>query len=402
MFYKRDLETVVHECSTTFPALLVTGPRQVGKSTLLESCAGPDRRIVTLDDPETRRLAREDPAFFFQTYRPPLLIDEIQYAPGLFPFVKMVCDREKRPGLFWMTGSQQFDMMRNVSESLAGRVAVLDLLGLSSAEIDGRPRTGSFLDRLLADTPPAIPPATAAACFKRILRGSYPALWANPRMDPARFHASYVRTYLERDVRQIVAVEKESAFLLFLRLCAARTGQTLNMANLARDAGVAPNTAKAWLSVLETSGLVHLLRPYSRNLSNRIAKTPKLYFTDTGLACHLAGWTSPEALRNGTYAGAILETAVVAEVLKSFRDLGRPAPLWYYRDHDGREIDLVLEADQKLHPVEIKMKSSPSPSDCASFSVIPQDRRGRGAVICFTETRVPLSRDIRLLNVADI
>lgn len=197
-------------------------------------------------------------------------------------------------------------------------------------------------------------------------------------------------------------MEKESAFLLFLRLCAARTGQSLNMANLARDAGVAPNTAKAWLSVLETSGLVHLLRPYSRNLPNRIAKTPKLYFTDTGLACHLAGWTSPEALRNGTYAGAILETAVVAEVLKSFRDLGRPAPLWYYRDHDGREIDLVLEADQKLHPVEIKMKSSPSPSDCTSFSVIPPDRRGRGAVICFTETRVPLSRDIRLLNVADI
>lgn len=402
MYYERNLSSTVRECSETFPALLVTGPRQVGKSTLLESVASPDRRVVTLDDPSVRRLARDDPAFFFQTYRPPLLIDEIQYAPGLFPFVKMICDREKRPGLFWMTGSQQFDMMRNVSESLAGRVAILDLLGLSCSEIERRPRAGSFLDNLLSDVPPDVPPATAAPWFRRILRGAYPALWANPRLDAARFHSSYVRTYLERDVRQIVAVEKESSFLLFLRLVAARTGQTLNMADLARDAGIAPNTAKAWLSVLETSGLVFLLRPYSRNLAKRIVKTPKLYFTDTGLACHLAGWTSPRALLDGAFAGAILETSVVVEILKSFRDFGRDAPLFFYRDRDGREIDLVIEADQRLHPVEIKLKATPSLSDCAAFSVIPPELRGRGGVICFSETRSPLSRDIRVLNVADI
>ena len=403
MLFPRDLAASVRECSATFPALLVTGPRQVGKSTLLETAAEPGRRVVTLDDPAARRLARDDPAFFFQTYRPPLLIDEIQYAPQLFPHIKMICDRERRNGLFWMTSSQQFDMMRGVSESLAGRVAVLDLLGLSSSEIARRPRMATFLERLLDPaTPATTPPVSPAECFRRILRGSYPALWANPRLDATRFFGSYVRTYLERDIRRIVAVEKESEFLSFLRVAAARTGQMLNYTDLARDAGVSPNTAKAWLSVLRTSGLVYLLHPYSRNLTVRAVKTPKLYFTDTGLACHLVGWTSPKTLMDGAFAGAILETHVVSEILKSFLHLGREAPLWFFRDRDGREIDLVLEAGDRLHPVEIKKKATPPPSDCAAFAAISPDRRGTGAVVCFSETRVPLSRDIRVFNVSDL
>lgn len=403
MMFPRDLASSIRECSGTFPALLVTGPRQVGKSTLLEAAAEPSRRIVTLDDPAVRRLAREDPAFFFQTYRPPLLIDEIQYAPQLFPHVKMICDRERRNGLFWMTGSQQFDMMRNVSESLAGRVAVLDLLGLSGSEIARRPRTGTFLDRLLAPGAPAAdPPASPADTFRRILRGSYPALWANPRLDAVRFFDSYVRTYLERDLRQLLAVEKESEFLAFLRVAAARTGQMLNFADLARDAGVSPNTAKDWLSVLRASGLVFLLRPYSRNLTSRAVKTPKLYFTDTGLACRLVGWTSPQTLMDGAFAGAILETHAVTEILKSFLHLGREAPLWFFRDRDGREIDLVIEAGDRLHPVEIKKKATPTPSDCAAFSAIPPERRGTGAVLCFSETRTPLARDIRVFHFSDL
>lgn len=402
MLFPRDLAATVRECSDTFPALLVTGPRQVGKSTLLESAAEGGRRVVTLDDPAVRRLARDDPAFFFQTYRPPLLIDEIQYAPQLFPHVKMICDRERRNGLFWMTGSQQFDMMRNVSESLAGRVAVLDLLGLSSSEIARRPRDGTFLDRLLLSTPPGRSPEAPSDCFRRILRGSYPALWANPRLDPVRFFDSYIRTYLERDIRPLVALEKESEFLAFLRVAAARTGQMVNFTDLARDAGVSPNTAKGWLSVLQASGLVRLLRPYSRNLSSRAVKTPKLYFTDTGLACRLVGWTSPKTLMDGAFAGAILETHVVVEILKSFLHLGREAPVWFFRDRDGREIDLLLESDDLLHPVEIKKKATPTPADCAAFAAIPPGRRGTGAVICFSDSRTPLSRDVRVFNVADI
>ncbi len=396
MYVPRTMETFFQKAASQFPVMLVTGARQVGKTTFLRHMSDTGRTYVTLDDPSVLALARGDPALFLQRFPAPLLIDEIQYAPELLPYIKIRSDEARQPGLFWLTGSQQFHLMKGISESLAGRVGIVQLFGLSRRETAGRgaeskpflPTPEEISGRL---GPDGIVPLKRL--YEIIWRGSFPAVALSEAMDRNLFYASYVQTYLQRDVRDLARVGDEMAFLRFLRAAAARSGQLLNTAELARDADVAPNTAKSWLSILEASGIVFFLEPWFSNATKRLVKAPKLYFLDTGLCSWLTEWNSPEALEAGAASGAILETWVVAEILKTWRHNGRRAPLYFYRDSDRREIDLLIVQDGIILPVEIKKTASPGKDSVRHFSVLEKlgTPVGPGGVICFAERSLPLT-----------
>lgn len=409
--YARTLSKTIHAISDSFPVLMVTGPRQVGKTTLLEICAKEGtpmlRAYVTLDDMDARTLARHDPALFLQSWPPPLIIDEIQYAPELFSAIKIMVDREKRNGMFWLTGSQKFELMRGITESLAGRVAIVDLLGLSQAELDGR----ATLSQPFVPTAPWIAAARAAnanvtkplmAVFRQIWLGSFPRLIEQGAKTRDVFYRSYIQTYIQRDVQDVLKISDQLAFNRFLSAVAARTGQLLNYANLARDVDIDNKTAKAWLSVLETSGLVFLLQPYHTNLTKRMVKTPKLYFLDTGLAAYLTKWPDAASLEVGSMSGAMLETWVVSEIIKSYWHNGLEANLFFYRDTDQQEVDLLIESGDTLYPVEIKKTASPSQNSKRQFGVLDKLGKtiGSGAVLCMVERDIPLSQRVTAVPVA--
>lgn len=403
--YKRTLENTVREVNESFPVLLITGPRQVGKTTLLEMCAE-NRHYVTLDDLDARRLAQNDPGLFIQTYPAPLIIDEVQYAPELFSYIKMEVDRKKGKGMYWLTGSQKFHLMKGISESLAGRVAIVDLLGFSMAELDHRKgRCQPFLP-----VPEWIETAGDSRTKKLTLQETYRHIWqgAFPQVNmdtkPStrqRFYSSYVQTYLQRDVRDILGVSNQTTFHNFLCSVAARTGQLLNYADLARDVAIDNKTAKSWLSVLETSGLVYLLKPYYRNVTKRLIKTPKLYFLDTGLCTYLTKWPDPQSLEAGAMSGAILETWLFSEILKSYWHNGLEAPFYFYRDTDQKEIDLVIEQGNTLYPVEFKKTATPSKTASKHFPALEKLGKeiGHGAVLCFVGNHIPLSPTVSAIPV---
>ena len=387
MFRARTLQDCWLEASEQFPVLLLTGPRQVGKTTLLQHVREPGRRYVSLDDPTLRVLAREDPALFLQQYRPPLLIDEIQYAPGLLPYIKMAVDAERRPGAFWLTGSQQFQMMRGISETLAGRVGIVNLLGFSRREAEGRAlELPPFLptNERLAQREQTAAATQAAAVYEEIWRGSYPALRAGPVTDRDLFYSSYVQTYLQRDVRDLTQVGDEGAFLKFIQACAARTAQMLNLSELARDVDVRVGTAKRWLSILQASFQVFLLPPYHTNVTKRLVKTPKLYFLDTGLCAYLTQWSSPQTLEAGAMSGAIFETYALGELLKSWWHRMQTPQLYFYRDKDGREIDFLLLSDATLYPIEVKRSATPQREWTRPFASLGRfsAQVGEGGVVC--------------------
>jgi uncharacterized protein len=396
----RTLGRTITRVAAGFPVLLLTGPRQVGKTTLLVNCAEPGRGYVSLDDLEQRDLARNDPALFLQAHPPPVIIDEVQYAPQLFSSIKMAVDRTGQPGMFWLTGSQKFHLMKGISESLAGRVAIIDMLGLSQAETLGR----AGEQEPFRPTPAWLSNARNQAgksknvmeVYQDIWRGSYPKVVLDRNIQRDLFYNSYVQTYIQRDVREAINISDSTAFGRFLRAVAARTGQLLNYSDLARDVDIDHKTAKSWLAALEASGLVYLLPPYHSNVTKRLVKTPKLYFLDTGLCSYLTRWPSPEALEAGAMSGAIFETYLLAEILKSYWHNGESAYFYYYRDVDQKEIDLILEEGDTLYPVEFKKTASPSQSASKQFPVLARLKRkvGHGAVICLRETDVPLSREV--------
>lgn len=405
MYAGRSLERFVNKATRQFPVLLLSGARQVGKTTLLQHLMDTERTYLTLDDPLIMNLARQDPALFMQRFPPPVLIDEIQYAPELLPYIKLAVDRDRQPGMFWLTGSQQFHVMKGVSESLAGRVAIVQLLGLSRQEATGRTHMdGPFLplfqelqNRMLKNDPLHL-----KELFKMIWRGAFPAISLNKDMDRDLFYSSYVQTYLQRDVRDLARVGDEMAFLRFLRAAAARTGQLLNLSDMARDVDISPNTAKSWLSVLQASGMIYLLEPYHSNVTKRLVKAPKLYFLDSGLCAYLTQWSSPETLEAGAMSGSILETWILVEILKSYRHNGLNAPFYYYRDKDKKEIDLLIFRDGTLYPLEFKKTASPKKAAVRHFATLERLKIpiGPGGVICLCEHVLPLTDKTTSIPVA--
>ena len=406
--YQRTLAKTIKEINRSFSVILLTGPRQVGKTTLLEMCATEKRQYVTLDDLDIRQMAQNDPGLFIQTYKTPLIIDEVQYAPQLFSYIKIAVDREKKNGMFWLTGSQKFHLMKGITETLAGRVAIIDLLGLSNAEIEARKTSKPFIPdaKWINITYKNIKnPKKLDEIYKQIWQGSFPKVNIDKKESTRQiFYNSYIQTYLQRDVKDVLKISDETAFYNFLTAVAARTGNLLNYNDLARDVGIDNKTVKSWLSVLETSGLVYVLNSYHNNLIKRLVKTPKIYFLDTGLCAYLTKWTDAKSLQNGAMSVAILESYIFAEILKSYWHNGVKPNFYYYRDADQKEIDLVIETADTLYPIEFKKTATPSKIASKNFSVLEKfgKKIGHGAVICFVEKDIPLSRDVTAIPVGYI
>ena len=385
-YIRRSLEKIVLQVTKEYPVVLLSGPRQVGKTTMLKKLMeGTERNYVSLDDLQEKELARTDPELFLQLHKPPILIDEVQYAPELFPYIKIIVDKEQKKGDFWLTGSQVFSLMRGVQESLAGRVALLSLSSLSQAEAYGGEEEMFTLDtESLLSRKKGRKLADAEEIFKRIFKGSMPAIVSGDITSTGIIYNSYLSTYIERDVKSLSDVIDSLKFLRFITALAARCSQMLNVSELARDAELNQKQVKDWLGILETLGILFYLYPYSNNLLKRLVKTPKVYFYDTGLVAYLTKWSSPETLASGAMSGVILENYVVSEIRKTYLNQGKEAFMYYYRDKDAKEIDLVLEQDGELHPIEIKKSANPAAEILRVFPVLDKSslKRGNGAVIC--------------------
>jgi len=392
-YIERHIKNAFFKACDEYPALLLTGSRQTGKTTMLKHIMLDEKRrkrtYVSLDDYDALTLAEGDPVMFFQTYKPPILIDEVQYAPNLFTEIKRLIDKGAKPGDFWMTGSQLFKTMKGVRESLAGRLAFFHLSPLSQQEIypDFKPEAYKNNYRFLLKRQEKSSVLSGLDIYKRIFLGSMPALVSGKFTNRELYYSSYVKTYLERDVRDIAPGIDFLKFSNFIKATAARTAQLVNYKHIADDADINQETAKGWLQLLETLGVIFFVRPYHHNVLKRMIKTPKLYFYDTGLAVFLTKWDSPQTLMNGAMNGAILENYCISEIAKGYENAGKEPSLYFYRDKDTKEIDLLLERGGALEPIEIKKTASPSKSMISSFTALekPPLNRGTGAIICLAE-----------------
>lgn len=398
-YINRHLENKVLSLSKSYSAILVTGPRQSGKTTMLKQLTEKEdigREYVTLDDLNVREMAKNDPAMFFQLHQPPILIDEVQYAPELFTYIKIYIDKNHNPGDFWMTGSQIFRLMQGVQESLAGRVALLHMSPMSAREIDGRtpiPFTTNF--ETLVNESKIIKTVTTPEMFEKIWKGSMPGIVSGNFEDRDIYYSSYISTYIERDVRELSGTIDALKFNRFVTAMAARAAQTLNYSALAEDADIDIQTAKSWTNILETLGIIFLLHPYSNNVLKRTVKTPKVYFYDTGLVCYLTKWSSPEIAESGAMNGALLENYTVSEIMKSYQNSGLEPYIYYYRDRDAKEIDVIIEGDGKLCPLEIKKTATPDKRIIKTFGVIDKApiEVGTSAVLCMAEQLSAFDKD---------
>lgn len=402
----RAIEPVLRRAARQFPVVVLTGPRQAGKTTVLKRLFGEEYRYVSVELPDVQAAAREDPRGFLASYPPPVILDEIQHAPQLLPYIKERVDADRhRAGAYLLTGSQNLLMLQQVTESLPGRAALLRLLPLSLREARGQLEAPLpwELPGAPRSTPLAQPPSTPLAhreLWAALVRGGYPELVAQPGRLLDLWHASYVQTYLERDVRLVRQVGDLSQFQSFLRLLAARSGQLLHLSGLARDLGVALNTVKAWLSVLEATYQIVVLRPYFANVGKRMVKTPKVYFTDTGTLCYLCGLRDPAHAAAGPLAGAILETAVLAEIVKTLIHRGEEPRVYFWRTAAGMEVDFVVEAGDRLVPLEVKLSGTPRPGMASAVKTLRRDlgrRAGPGFVIHPGDVRLPLGDGVTAL-----
>ena len=390
-YISRHMENKILELSKSYSAILLTGPRQAGKTTMLRSLAEKEnigREYVSLDDLNIRDMAKNDPALFLQLHKPPILIDEVQYAPELFTYIKIHIDEHHNPGDFWMTGSQIFRLMQGVQESLAGRVALLHMSPMSQREIINascEPFSVDF-ERLSSESK-QITAVTTPEMFERIWKGSMPGIISGQYTDRNIYYSSYISTYMERDVRELSGNIDVLKFNRFITAAAARTSQLLNYKALADDADIDMITAKAWVNILETLGIIFLLHSYSNNVLKRTIKTPKLYFYDTGLVCYLTKWSSPEIAESGAMNGALLENFAVSEIMKGYQNAGLEPYLYFYRDRDTKEIDVIIEGDGKIYPLEIKKTATPDKRIIRTFGVIDKAplEVGMGAVLCMAE-----------------
>ena len=400
-YIKRDLERKFMSMSGVFKAVMLVGARQVGKSTMLRHLAeGEERAYVTLDDMRIRELARTDPALFFQTYRPPILIDEIQKAPELFEQIKLICDESDERGLFWLTGSQSKKLMKNAGDSLAGRLCVLKLYSLSQQELMGVSAGAMELSyEALSERAKLFPKNNILDAFSRIWRGGMPDVQNMDSEQMQEYFNSYIETYLMRDAVDDNGIADTEGFRKLLRACAAFTGQLLNYNDLAAAAGVSGVTAKEWVKILQSMGIITLLEPYASNELKRLVKTPKLYFCDTGLCAYLSSWTSRDVLMNGAAAGHYYENYVVGEFLRNYAYGAEKANLNFYRDRNQKEIDLVIEQAGMLHPIEIKKSAAPDKSAIRAFSLLKNGERpvGRGGIVCMTDMVFPIDADNYLI-----
>ncbi len=405
-YINRTIEKEIFEASKYYPVVMVCGQRQVGKSTMLNHIKEPNRRFVSFDDLNARRLALEDPDLFFDVYKYPLIIDEFQKVPSILEKIKEIVDRlalegKDNNGLFWLTGSQKFKMMKNISESLAGRVSIYELSSLSFNEIYEVDDKGVFTPNIdvLKERQPI--PLNVNEVFKNIFRGGMPRIITNG-INREKYYSNYITTYIERDIREMEAVGKLNEFYDFLVFMASRTAQELHYDEIAKKIGISAPTAKEWVSILERSGLIFILRPYYKDITSRLVKTPKVYFLDTGLASYLCRWLTPETLANGNMDGAMLETYVVSEIVKSYYNHGKEINnLYYYRDFDKKEIDLLVVEDNNIYPIEIRKNKSPNHPD-KNFSVLNKFNMNikPGLVICLVDELMPINKDCWLCPIS--
>lgn len=403
-YIKRHAEATVKKLAAMFGAILVAGPRQVGKTTMLQRITE-GMNYVTLDDVLVRASAQEESGTFFKDNPPPVFVDEIQKAPELFQQIKMHIDGNHRKGQFFMCGSQQFQMMKGVSESLSGRIGLVTLLGFSLRERYGIPNDTPFLptDEYFTERKRALADIPYGDVWQMIHRGSMPELCENPDFDWQMYYGAYVRTYIERDVRDLTEIGDTVKFARFMTVAAASTGQLVNLASMARDVGISQPTAERWLSILVASNIAYLLQPYSNNIVKRAIKTPKLYFLDTGLAAYLTRWTTSDVLKNGAMAGAFFESFVISEIIKSYYNKGIiEPPLYFYRDRDMNEIDLLIEENGTLYPLEMKKHADPQRKDIDAFDLldrIPGMQRGPGGVVCLYDRLITLKGCDRIIPI---